>query len=46
MLTADCRNCTDEEYYTSTLNFGSLGFATQFPGERRVYSLTLKVSTN
>jgi iron complex outermembrane receptor protein len=45
-LTAACSNCTDEEYYTSTLNFGSLGFATQFPGERRVYSLTLKVSTN
>jgi iron complex outermembrane receptor protein len=29
---ASCKNCTDEEYHHSTLNFGSLGFATQFPG--------------
>jgi iron complex outermembrane receptor protein len=46
MLTAACSNCTDQEYHTSTLNFGALGFATQFPGELRVYSLTFKYSTN
>lgn len=45
MLTAACSNCTDEEYFTSTLNFGALGFATQYPADRRVYSLTLKLST-
>jgi iron complex outermembrane receptor protein len=46
MLTAACSNCTDQEYHTSTLNFGTLGFATQFPAELRVYSLTFKYSTN
>lgn len=46
MLTAACANCTDQEYHTSTLNFGVLGFATQFPGEKRVYSLTFKYSSN
>jgi iron complex outermembrane receptor protein len=42
-LTAVCSNCTDQEYHTSTLDFGVLGFATQFPGPRRVVSLRLKV---
>ena len=46
MLTASCANCTDEEYHTSTLDFGTLGFATQFPGQRRVYSLKLKYAFN
>jgi len=45
MLTAACTNCTDQEYHTSTLNFGALGFATQFPGLPRVYGLTFKIST-
>ena len=44
MLTAACSNCTDQEFHTSTLNFGALGFATQFPGERKVYSLTFKMN--
>jgi iron complex outermembrane receptor protein len=38
-VTASCKNCGDEEYYHSTLNFGSLGFATQFPGLPRTWKL-------
>jgi len=44
MLTAACENCTDQEYHTSALNFGVFGFATQFPGERQIYSLTFRYS--
>ena len=44
MVTAACENCTDEEYHTSTLDFGVLGFATQYPGKPRQYSLALKVA--
>jgi iron complex outermembrane receptor protein len=38
-LTASCKNCGNEEYYHSTLNFGTLGFATQFPGLPRTWKL-------
>ena len=46
MVTAACQNCTDQEFYTSTLNFGVLGFATQYPAPRQVYWLKLKFSSN
>jgi len=42
MLTATCANCSDQEYHTSTLNFAALGFATQYPGLKRVISVKLK----
>ena len=38
-LTASCKNCSNEEFYHSTLNFGTLGFATQFPGLPRTWKL-------
>jgi len=38
-LTASCKNCGNEEYFHSTLNFGTLGFATQFPGLPRTWRL-------
>ena len=46
MVTAACENCTDEEFHTSALNFGIFGFATQFPGNRQVYWLKFKYSSN
>jgi iron complex outermembrane receptor protein len=42
-VTLACANCTDEEYHHSTLDFSALGFATQFPGAPRTYTLTGKV---
>lgn len=36
-ITASCKNCSNEEYFHSTLDFGSLGFATQFPGLPRTW---------
>jgi len=45
-ITAACENCTEEKYHTSTLDFGALGFATQYPGDRQVYWLRLNISTN
>jgi iron complex outermembrane receptor protein len=41
-LEASCKNCTDEEYHHSTLNFGTLGFATQFPGLPRTYQVRFR----
>jgi iron complex outermembrane recepter protein len=38
-ITASCKNCGDEEYFHSTLNFGQLGFATQFPGLPRTWKV-------
>ncbi len=43
-LTLACENCTDQEYHTSTLDFGVLGFATQFPGEPATVSASLKLN--
>jgi iron complex outermembrane receptor protein len=42
-ITLACANCTDEQYHHSTLDFSALGFATQFPGAPRTYTLTGKV---
>lgn len=43
-LTASCENCTDQEYHHSTLDFSALGFATQFPGAPRLFSLRVNKS--
>lgn len=45
-VTAACENCTDQEYHHSALDFGVLGFATQFPGERRIFSVRMKFVLN
>ncbi len=39
---ASCKNCTDEEYHHSTLNFGTLGFATQYPGLPRTWQVRFR----
>lgn len=41
-LEASCKNCSDEEYHHSTLNFGTLGFATQFPGLPRTWQVRFR----
>jgi iron complex outermembrane receptor protein len=41
-ISAGCRNCTDEEYFHSTLDFSALGFATQFPGLPRTWIATFR----
>ena len=41
-LEGSCKNCSDEEYHHSTLNFGTLGFATQFPGLPRIWQLRFR----
>ncbi|MCZ8130808.1 MAG: TonB-dependent receptor [Steroidobacteraceae bacterium] len=41
-VAASCKNCTDEQYFHSTLNFGQLGFATQFPGLPRTWRLSFR----
>ena len=40
--TLACRNCTDDRYFHSTLDFSALGFAVQFPGEPRTYYAAIK----
>lgn len=37
-----CRNCLDDEYFHSTLDFSVFGFATQYPGEPRTYFVSAK----
>lgn len=37
-----CRNCLDDEYFLSTLDFSVFGFATQYPGEPRTYFVSAK----
>ncbi len=39
-----CRNCFDEEYFHSVLDFSGLGFAPAYPGEPRFYSVELELS--
>jgi len=39
---ASCKNCGDKQYWHSTLDFGALGFATQFQGLPRQYFLNLR----
>ncbi|MHA7816975.1 MAG: TonB-dependent receptor [Pseudohaliea sp.] len=39
-----CRNCFDEEYFHSLLDFSGLGFAPAYPGQPRFYTLELEAS--
>ncbi|MFT4768850.1 MAG: iron complex outermembrane receptor protein [Glaciecola sp.] len=39
-----CRNCFDEQYYHSLLDFSGLGFAPAYPGQPRYFSLEFEVS--
>ena len=41
-LTAGCTNCADEERWNSTLDFGSLGFATQFQDLPRLWRVSFR----
>jgi iron complex outermembrane receptor protein len=41
-LTAGCTNCADEERWNSTLDFGSLGFATQFQDLPRMWRVSFR----
>jgi iron complex outermembrane receptor protein len=41
---ARCRNCFDEEYFHSLLDFSGLGFAPAYPGEPRFYTLEAEYS--
>jgi iron complex outermembrane receptor protein len=41
---ARCRNCFDEQYFHSLLDFSGLGFAPAYPGQPRYYSLEFEAS--
>ena len=41
-LTAGCTNCADEKRWNSTLDFGSLGFATQFQDLPRLWRVSFR----
>ena len=41
-LTAGCTNCADEERFNSTLDFGTLGFATQFQDLPRLWKVSFR----
>ena len=41
-LTAGCTNCADEERFNSTLDFGTLGFATQFQDMPRLWRVSFR----
>ena len=41
-ITAGCTNCTDEERYNSTLDFGTLGFVTQFQDIPRLWRISFR----
>ena len=41
-ITAGCTNCADEERWNSTLDFGSLGFATQFQDLPRMWRVSFR----
>ena len=41
-LTAGCTNCADEDRWNSTLDFGSLGFATQFQDLPRMWRVSFR----
>ncbi len=38
-----CRNCTDDEYLTQSLDFAGFGFVTVYPGEPATWLLTAKM---
>jgi iron complex outermembrane receptor protein len=39
-----CRNCFDEQYFHSLLDFSGLGFAPAYPGQPRYYSVEFEAS--
>ena len=41
-LTAGCTNCADEDRFNSTLDFGTLGFATQFQDMPRLWRVSFR----
>ena len=41
-LTAGCTNCADEDRFNSTLDFGTLGFATQFQDLPRLWRISFR----
>ena len=41
-VSAGCTNCADEERWNSTLDFGSLGFATQFQDLPRLWRVSFR----
>jgi iron complex outermembrane receptor protein len=40
-LFAGCRNCANDRYFHSTLDFSALGFASQYPGDPRTFNVGL-----
>lgn len=44
-ISLSCRNCTDDEYLSQSLDFAGLGFVTVYPGEPRTWLLTLRGRT-
>lgn len=45
-VTAGCQNCTDDEYFHSTLDFSALGFAVQYPGMPRTWKVSVRYGTD
>ncbi|MEM8816448.1 MAG: TonB-dependent receptor [Pseudomonadota bacterium] len=43
-VTLSCRNCFDEEYFHSLLDFSGLGFAPAYPGEPRFYMINFEAN--
>ena len=41
-VTAGCTNCADEDRFNSTLDFGTLGFATQFQDMPRLWRVSFR----
>jgi iron complex outermembrane receptor protein len=43
-VSANCRNCADEEYFDSILSFPASGFVMVYPGAPRFYELAIKMA--
>lgn len=43
-VSANCRNCANEEYFDSILSFPASGFVMVYPGAPRFYELAFKMS--
>lgn len=44
-VSLSCRNCTDDEYISQSLDFAGLGFITVYPGEPRTWLVTVEART-
>ena len=42
-ISANCRNCLDEEYFDSILSFPGAGFVTVYPGNPRFYEIAVSL---